>query len=153
MVDVRRTVRVVRLELCQACADILLGQRRHGDDGLRNARQRNGRGDHQLAVQRRDLRVLLDLRHRVILDDPAGNLDEHVRKRHKENGCDQVEQRLEIRNDAAVGDGIPKPAEGPRLAEDFHDEHEKNDTNKIEKLKLQNRAYRYQHSVKKLLRY
>ena len=66
---------------------------------------------------------------------------------------DQVEQRLEIRNDAAVGDGIPKPAEGPRLAEDFHDEHEKNDMNKIEKLKLQNRAYRYQHSVKKLLRY
>ena len=33
------------------------------------------------------------------------------------------------------------------------DEHEKNDMNKIEKLKLQNRAYRYQHSVKKLLRY
>ena len=28
-----------------------------------------------------------------------------------------------------------------------------NRLNKIEKLKLQNRAYRYQHSVKKLLRY
>ena len=35
----------------------------------------------------------------------------------------------------------------------LYDEHEKNDMNKIEKLKLQNRAYRYQHSVKKLLRY
>ena len=30
---------------------------------------------------------------------------------------------------------------------------QQNDMNKIEKLKLQNRAYRYQHSVKKLLRY
>ena len=35
----------------------------------------------------------------------------------------------------------------------LYDDHEKNDMNKIEKLKLQNRAYRYQHSVKKLLRY
>lgn len=35
----------------------------------------------------------------------------------------------------------------------LYDEHIKNEMSRIDKLKLQNKSYRYQHSVKKLLKY